>query len=335
MTTLISTPATETPVTAYEFIKICQEAGLPEGQVNLINGKGSLVGDLLARHPGVDQITFTGSVPTGRRVLEAAASHAIPTNMELGGKSPQILFADADMDRALPIIAGGAFTHCGQVCNAGTRLLVERSAHDGIIERLHDRIKGMRIGAGIDDPDMGPLVSTAHRADVERYYDVAAQDGELLMGADVPTDAALADGAFVRPALVVGASNQTRIAREEIFGPILTVIPLTILLSGLSPAFIPTASTRRLVWANICASARSGSTRSAWDWTSNFRSAATSSRALAARRVSRPSRPTSRPRISASTIPFRIKYAQFLASPCSAPLSRSAPANRRAADHVR
>jgi aldehyde dehydrogenase (NAD+) len=225
MTTLISTPATETPVTAYEFIKICQEAGLPEGQVNLINGKGSLVGDLLARHPGVDQITFTGSVPTGRRVLEAAASHAIPTNMELGGKSPQILFADADMDRALPIIAGGAFTHCGQVCNAGTRLLVERSAHDGIIERLHDRIKGMRIGAGIDDPDMGPLVSTAHRADVERYYDVAAQDGELLMGADVPTDAALADGAFVRPALVVGASNQTRIAREEIFGPILTVIP--------------------------------------------------------------------------------------------------------------
>lgn len=222
---VIIKPATETPVTAYEFIKICQEAGLPEGQVNLINGKGSLVGDLLARHPGVDQITFTGSVPTGRRVLEAAASHAIPTNMELGGKSPQILFADADMDRALPIIAGGAFTHCGQVCNAGTRLLVERSAHDGIIERLHDRIKGMRIGAGIDDPDMGPLVSIAHRADVERYYDVAAQDGELLMGADVPTDAALADGAFVRPALVVGASNQTRIAREEIFGPILTVIP--------------------------------------------------------------------------------------------------------------
>jgi len=222
---VIIKPATETPVTAYEFIKICQEAGLPEGQVNLINGKGSLVGDLLARHPGVDQITFTGSVPTGRRVLEAAASPAIPTNLELGGKSPQILFADADMDRALPIIAGGAFTHCGQVCNAGTRLLVERSAHDGIIERLHDHIKGMRIGAGIDDPDMGPLVSIAHRADVERYYDVAAQDGELLMGADVPTDAALADGAFVRPALVVGASNQTRIAREEIFGPILTVIP--------------------------------------------------------------------------------------------------------------
>ncbi|WP_127143567.1 aldehyde dehydrogenase family protein [Pelagibacterium montanilacus] len=218
-------PASETPVTAYEFLKICLEAGLPEGQVNLINGRGSLVGDMLARHPGVDQITFTGSVPTGRRVLEAAASHAIPSNMELGGKSPQILFADADMERAIPIVAGGFLTHCGQVCNAGTRLLVERSAHDRVVELLHERIKDVQLGAGIDDPDMGPLVSQAHRKDVEAYYDIARQDGELLLGGEIPSDAALADGAFVRPGLVVGAGNDTRIAREEIFGPVLTVIP--------------------------------------------------------------------------------------------------------------
>jgi aldehyde dehydrogenase (NAD+)/betaine-aldehyde dehydrogenase len=222
---VIIKPAADTPVTAYEFVKICQEAGLPEGLVNLVNGRGSFAGDLLARHAGVDQITFTGSVPTGERVLIAAASHAIPCNMELGGKSPQILMADADLDRALPIITGGFTTHCGQVCNAGTRLFVERSIHDKVVEKLHQRICGMTLGAGIDDPDMGPLIGLAHKKDVERYYDVARADGELLLGAGLPTSPELSKGAFVRPGLVVGASNKTRIAREEIFGPILTVIP--------------------------------------------------------------------------------------------------------------
>jgi len=222
---VIIKPSADTPVTAYEFVKICQEAGLPEGLVNLVNGRGSVAGDLLARHKGVDQITFTGSVPTGERVLVAAASHAIPCNMELGGKSPQILFADADLDRSLPIIAGGFLTHCGQVCNAGTRLFVERSIHDKVVEKLHSRIKSMKLGAGVEDPDMGPLISRSHKSDVERYYDIARKDGELLLGAEVPTAAALANGAFVRPGLVVGANNSTQIAREEIFGPILTVIP--------------------------------------------------------------------------------------------------------------
>src|SRR5690606_30338769 len=178
----------------------------PDGQVNLLNGRGSVVGDLLARHPGVDQITFTGSVPTGRRVLEAAASHAIPSNMELGGKSPQILFADADLDKAIPLIAAVFLTHAGQVCNAGTRLLVERNAHDQVVERLHQHITSICLGAGVDDPDMGPLISKAHREDVERYYDVARRDGELLLGAELPKDPALANGAFTRPGIVIGAS---------------------------------------------------------------------------------------------------------------------------------
>ncbi|RUM96205.1 aldehyde dehydrogenase family protein [Pseudaminobacter arsenicus] len=222
---VIIKPSADTPVTAYEFVKICQEAGLPDGLVNLVNGRGSVAGDLLAKHKGVDQITFTGSVPTGERVLVAAASHAIPCNMELGGKSPQILFADADLDKSLPIIAGGFLTHCGQVCNAGTRLFVERSIHDDVVDRLHARIKAMNLGAGVDDPDMGPLIGKAQKADVERYFEIARKDGELLLGADVPTSPELANGAFVRPALVVGASNDTQIAREEIFGPVLTVIP--------------------------------------------------------------------------------------------------------------
>lgn len=222
---VIIKPSAETPVTAYEFVRICQEAGLPAGLVNLVNGRGSLAGDLLARHKGVDQITFTGSVPTGERVLVAAASHAIPCSMELGGKSPQIVFADADLDKTLPIIAGGFLTHCGQVCNAGTRLFVHRSIHDTVVERLHARISSITLGAGVDDPDMGPLISRSHQRDVEAYFEVARQDGDLLLGAAKPSHAALSEGAFVQPALVVGASNDARIAREEIFGPILTVIP--------------------------------------------------------------------------------------------------------------
>ena len=222
---VIIKPSQETPVTAYEFVKICQQAGLPDGVVNLVPGRGSVVGDRLARHRGVDQITFTGSVATGQRVLAAAASHTIPCSMELGGKSPQILFEDADMDSALKIIAGGVFTHCGQVCNAGTRLLVQRSVHNSAVERLHAMASAMKLGAGIDDPDMGPLISSAHRKDVEAYYDLAGKEGELLLGAETPKDPTLSDGAFVRPALVVGASNAARVAREEIFGPVLTVIP--------------------------------------------------------------------------------------------------------------
>lgn len=222
---VIIKPSAETPVTAYEFIKICQEADLPAGLVNMVNGRGSVAGDMLARHPGVDQITFTGSVTTGQRVMQAAASHAAPCNMELGGKSPQVLFADADLDRALPIIAGGIFTHCGQVCNAGTRLLVERSVHDTVVEKLQERIDAMSVGAGVEDPDLGPLVSLQHKSDVEEFYDLARQEGELLLGAETPKHEPLSKGAFVRPGLVVGASNETRIAREEIFGPILTIIP--------------------------------------------------------------------------------------------------------------
>jgi acyl-CoA reductase-like NAD-dependent aldehyde dehydrogenase len=155
---VIIKPSEETSVTAYEFVKICREAGLPEGQVNLAPGEGKVAGDLLARHEGVDQITFTGSVETGRKVLAAAATHTIPCSMELGGKSPQIVFADADLDHALPIVAGGIFLHCGQVCNAGTRLLVERRVHNEVVDRLTQHMNGMKLGAGIDDPGMGTLI---------------------------------------------------------------------------------------------------------------------------------------------------------------------------------
>jgi aldehyde dehydrogenase (NAD+) len=222
---VIIKPSEETSVTAYEFVKICQEAGLPEGQVNLVPGEGRLAGDLLARNEGVDQITFTGSVETGRKVLAAAATHTIPCAMELGGKSPQIVFADADLDTAVPIVAGGVFLHCGQVCNAGTRLLVQKSIHDKVVDRLAQHMNKMKLGAGLDDPDMGPLISRNQKDKVLKYYEVASTEGELILGSSLPTDPVLKGGNFVQPALVVGASNAARIAREEVFGPILTIIP--------------------------------------------------------------------------------------------------------------
>lgn len=222
---VIIKPSEETPTTAYEFVKICREAGLPAGQVNLVPGIGASTGDQLARHPGVDQITFTGSVATGRKVLAAAATHTIPCSMELGGKSPQILFADADLDAALAVIAGAAFLHCGQVCNAGTRLLVEKKIHNEVAAALHAKARALTLGKGLDDPGMGPLINTTQKAKVESYYALAAQEGELLLGSDLPADPALKGGNFVRPALVVNASNRARVAREEIFGPILTIIP--------------------------------------------------------------------------------------------------------------
>lgn len=222
---VIIKPSEETPTTAYEFVKICREAGLPSGLVNLVPGIGAQTGDLLARHPGVDQITFTGSVATGRKVLAAAATHTIPCSMELGGKSPQILFADADLEAALDVIAGGAFLHCGQVCNAGTRLLVERKIHNEVVAALHAKARALTLGKGLDDPGMGPLINATQKAKVESYYALAVQEGELLLGSDLPTDPELKGGNFVRPALVVNASNKARVAREEIFGPILTVIP--------------------------------------------------------------------------------------------------------------
>lgn len=220
-------PSMETPGGLVELAEIAVEAGLPPGVLNVVTGPGSTLGDHIARHVDVDQLTFTGSVPAGIKVTQAAATHNIPVTMELGGKSPQLLFADADLERALPVIAAGMYTHAGQVCNAGTRLLVEASVHDTVVERLSEAIRTMRLGHGLQDPDLGPVVSRQQKEDVERYLDIAESEGTVIAGAELPDDPSLRDGYFVRPYLVTGADNSTRVAREEIFGPLLTVIPFT------------------------------------------------------------------------------------------------------------
>ncbi|WP_033292631.1 aldehyde dehydrogenase family protein [Amycolatopsis jejuensis] len=218
-------PSSETPQAMREFAGILREAGLPDGVLNVVTGRGRTVGDHLVRHRGIDQVTFTGSVNAGIKVLQAAATHTIPTVMELGGKSPQIVFADADLSATADVLIGGMYTHAGQVCNAGTRLLVEESVHDDLVARLHAKISAMRLGHGLEDPDMGPVVSAAQKTDVTQYYDVAAEEGKLLLGAELPDDGRLCGGNFVRPGIVTGLGNSSRLAQEEIFGPLLTVIP--------------------------------------------------------------------------------------------------------------
>lgn len=222
---VVAKPSTETPGGLVELAEICQEAGLPAGVFNYVTGRGSTVGDHIARHRDVDQITFTGSVDAGIKVSQAAATHTVPVTMELGGKSPQLLFADADMDRVLPVVAAGMYTHAGQVCNAGTRLLVEASAHDEVVARLTEIISAMRLGHGLDDPDLGPVISETQRNAIESYVDLAAEEGKVVAGADLPDEPRLRGGYFVRPYLVTGVDNAARVAREEVFGPLFAVIP--------------------------------------------------------------------------------------------------------------
>jgi aldehyde dehydrogenase (NAD+) len=218
-------PSMETPGALVELCEIATEAGLPAGILNVVTGPGSTVGDHIAKHAGVDQLTFTGSVPAGIKVTQAAATHNIPVTMELGGKSPQLLFADADLERALPVITNGMYTHAGQVCNAGTRLLVEATIHDAVVERLAETIRGMRLGHGLDDPDLGPVVSREQKDGIERYLDVASAEGNVVAGAELPDDPPLRGGYFVRPYLVTGIDNSASVAKEEIFGPLLAIVP--------------------------------------------------------------------------------------------------------------
>ena|SRR5690625_4621583 len=222
--TVVIKPSTETPISLHDFAQIVKDVGVPEGVVNIVNGSGSVVGDRLARHPKVDQVTFTGSVQVGAQVIEATAQNAVPSNMELGGKSPQIVFADADFDRILPVVHQGMYLHAGQVCNAGTRLLVERSCHDEVVERLHQMNQKMTLGHGMDDPDMGPVVSQNQQQTIAEYYSIARDEGTVLEGAELPSDPNLEGGFFLRPSMVVDVPADARVMREEIFGPLLGVV---------------------------------------------------------------------------------------------------------------
>jgi len=217
-------PAEQTPLTALRLAELCLEAGVPEGVVNVVTGFGEEAGAALAAHNDVDKITFTGSTDVGRKVLEASIGNLKRTTLELGGKSPNIVFADANLKRASKGSMLGVFLNSGQVCTAGTRILVERSIHDEFVESLVSATASMKLGPALDDDTgMGPVVSAAQLERVTGYIDIGRSEGaEVVAGGARATD--LGDGYYVQPTIFAGVRNDMRIAQEEIFGPVAAVI---------------------------------------------------------------------------------------------------------------
>ncbi|TCJ19964.1 aldehyde dehydrogenase family protein [Rubrobacter taiwanensis] len=220
--TAVVKPAEQTPLTALKFAEVFLELDFPPGIYNVVAGFGEDAGKALSEHPGIDSITFTGSVETGRAVLKAAAEHVKPVVLELGGKSPQIVFADCDLELAANEVAKGLFSNAGQYCDAGSRLLVEDSIRETFLKKVIENARAIKLGAGIDDPDMGPLVSAEHFERVLNYIDTGQKEGaHMLIGGCAE---GFEKGYFVAPTIFDKVERGMRIAQEEIFGPVLVTL---------------------------------------------------------------------------------------------------------------
>ncbi len=214
-------PAEETPLTALHLAELALEAGLPAGLFNVVPGYGESAGAALTAHPGIDHISFTGSVEVGRIISHAAAERTIPVTMELGGKSPNILFADADLDRAIPVVVNAILQNAGQTCSAGSRLLVQESIHDEVMARVAEAFAAVEIGPALEDPVLGPLISADQRARVLSYVALARETGSIRYGGGALIGGVFGEGFFVEPTLIGGVDPTSRLAQEEIFGPVL------------------------------------------------------------------------------------------------------------------
>jgi betaine-aldehyde dehydrogenase len=223
--TIVLKPSEVTPLSTVTLVGLLAEAGAPPGVVNLVLGAGPAAGAPLVESPGVDLVSFTGGLSTGQAIMRSAAATVKKVALELGGKNPNIVFADADVEAALDNALTAVFLHAGQVCSAGTRLLVEDSLHDAFVAELVERTERIRLGNGLDgDTESGPLVSAEHRAKVESYVALGQQEGAtLLAGGRRPDEPELRDGFFYRPTVFGGCTRDMRIVQEETFGPIVTV----------------------------------------------------------------------------------------------------------------
>ena len=220
---VVAKPAAEAGLSVVRLAQLAVDAGLPPGVFNVVTG-GRDTGAALASHPGINHITFTGSVPTGIAIMKAAADNVVPVTLELGGKSPNIVFADADLERAAASAATTLMQNSAQTCTAPTRLLVEASAHDHFVELLAQRIRAIRLGRGLDNPDMGPVVSERQMQRVLGYIASGSRDGATAVTGGRRADGAgLARGYFIEPTLLDSVAPGTALEQEEIFGPVLTV----------------------------------------------------------------------------------------------------------------
>ena len=221
--TVVVKPAEQTSLTALKLGELFQLAGFPPGVYNVVTGYGPEAGAPLSTHPGIDGITFTGSVETGRRIMQAATVHIKPVVLELGGKSPHIIFADADLDVAAGEVAKGIYSNCGQICSAGSRVLIDERIREPLLEKLVARSRGVRVGPGLDSPDMGPLVSAEHFERVMGYIDVGRREGARVLAGGGRADG-FDRGYFIAPTVFADVAGDMRIAQEEIFGPVLAAM---------------------------------------------------------------------------------------------------------------
>lgn len=223
--TFVAKPSELTPLTTIKIAELLQQARVPEGVANVVLGAGAEVGAELAESPEVDVVSFTGGIVSGRKVALSAAESVRRVALELGGKNPNIVFADADFETAVDYALDAAFFHAGQVCSAGSRLLLQDEMHDDFVEAILERAKNIEVGFG-DEPgtEMGPLISAEHREKVEGYIELAKQEGAVLrLGGGRPEGKKFEKGSFLEPTIFTGVSHEMRVAREEIFGPVLTV----------------------------------------------------------------------------------------------------------------
>jgi aldehyde dehydrogenase (NAD+) len=227
--TVVLKPAEEAPLTPLRLGELCLEAGVPPGVVNVVPGFGETAGAALASHPDVDKVAFTGSHLTGQSIIRASAGNLKRVSLELGGKSPDIVFADADLAQAVPGSGMAVFANSGQICSAGTRLFVEKKIYDEFVGRVADFAKTLRVGDGSDpETQVGPLVSQEQLTRVTGYLNIGRQEGARpLAGGEQLTDGAMSKGFFVPPTVFADVRDDMRIAQEEIFGPVISAIPFT------------------------------------------------------------------------------------------------------------
>lgn len=221
----IAKPADETPRSAVRVAQLAIKAGLPAGLYNVVTGLGDEAGAAVAEHPGINHISFVGSTEVGRSIAHAAADHIAPTNLELGGKSAQIVFPDADLDKTAATAAKAILQNAGQTCSAGSRLLVHHDVHTELIERVAAIFTDTTIGPGHTDPDLGPLVSRKQLSRVQAFLD-EVDNAQVITGGHA-VDGLADGGAFFAPTLVDNVDPTSRIAREEVFGPVLAATPFT------------------------------------------------------------------------------------------------------------
>jgi aldehyde dehydrogenase (NAD+) len=247
---VIVKPSKEAPLSLLRLAELAQESGLPRGVLNVITGTGSGAGETLVRQRGIDAVYFTGSPETARNVLKNVAVSLAHCVLELGGKSPNIVMADADMEAALKGALSAIFANAGQICVAGSRLLVDASIHHEFVDRLVSMARSLTLGGPETGADMGPLISAGQRESVMSYIEQGRSEARLATGGGLPSDEALRHGFFLEPTIFDAVPPDARIAREEIFGPVLVVTPFRNLDEAVEIANCTEYGLASAVWTN-------------------------------------------------------------------------------------